>query len=528
MRSSHLSLILCLSLAACLHGCSADVNHAANCDNLLAKAMSLASEKDYKQEQQCLTEALAEAGKSQYPWQKARVLKEMINNYLAQDDAKNAESAGRALIQDYDATPLDGTSRSNRMDMISDRGHARMMLAEALAKQKRYDEALQVMRQAKEEAARNLGDFEMQEALQVKYLDLLRASGKTASAEKEDYDGDAWSNLNAHDASGEGGRLRTAGQVKQAIDVYKKAQQLAIAAKSDKGFVETTLEVAVTELVDRNLPAARAELAKIADSRALEKMKPRVKSRFLTVSAVAAQNKAEAMKDYDQAKQLDTHDAEVQLRAILGARHDKVDNRLFLFGRALPIMSKRDRFEFMTSLLELCKKDASAHSKAVQFFLSQANDPSVSADEHALSLELAAIVLRHDQPAQAEKLTRQALAIREHIKADDIEKIPEAQYFLCQDYILTHNAKRAISIADAALAALAQSPEHEKKESWIAYLNYLLGDAYVAEHQYEKATAAYDKAMTLPRKADWPEDIEKKRDEAAKLAHSHSDKRSAH
>jgi hypothetical protein len=71
-------LFVCLSLVACLHGCSADADHAVNCDNLLAKAKSLAAAKDYKQEQQCLTEFVDFESDCKLPKMNRKNLKAMM------------------------------------------------------------------------------------------------------------------------------------------------------------------------------------------------------------------------------------------------------------------------------------------------------------------------------------------------------------------------------------------------------------------------------------------------------------------
>ena len=226
-----------------LHGCGSP-DHEAIYNELLLKAHSFADKKEYQQAQACLEKALNEAGNEQPVWQKARVMREMTSNYLAQDDYKNTESTALSLIQIYDAMPEQGMSRDSRNDVTDGRSRARLMLAEALSKQHRDPEALAVLKKAKEEISKDLGSIELGAEIDSRYLELLRKTGKPAST-TVDFEAGTMTAAESRDVRGEGFRLLNAGKLDQAITRYKEARQLAKESKSEVAFVEAGVYLAV-------------------------------------------------------------------------------------------------------------------------------------------------------------------------------------------------------------------------------------------------------------------------------------------
>ena len=89
-------------LSITLLGACTTFDHAAVCNDFLAKATRASADHDYVRAQEALNAALREAKLSDDVSQQRRVLREQASTCLLQGNAKGAETAARQLIEIYD------------------------------------------------------------------------------------------------------------------------------------------------------------------------------------------------------------------------------------------------------------------------------------------------------------------------------------------------------------------------------------------------------------------------------------------
>jgi tetratricopeptide (TPR) repeat protein len=484
---------------ACLHGCNIDHDPEKACNELLIKSAACSAQKDFAQAQKILTEAQSEADKSGHSWQKARVLREIASTYSAAGDEKNAEITARSLIQMYDQTPVEGLSRAKLTDLAEDRTRARILLAQSLTKQKRPDEAVSILAQAKDDMARNFGPFELQLDLDARYLEALRATGKSTEIAKEDFESTSLGDSESRDARTYANRLLSQGQKSKAIEEFKKAKQLATAAKSEPATAESSIDLAAAEYLAMDLPAARAELADLSNTGLLDRVDKRYKARFLTVKALTASSESEQIRDFAAAEQISKLAALVQLGTVRSPGMD-LETRKFVLKTSNAICSMSARTTQLWRMYEYCSLQKAARQPTLQFLLQRANDPAIALEERARCMEIAADVLSLDhQDTEAKKRIRQALLLRAGLKDSDTKDKLTAEVCRSADYLHLGDAKTAIKIAESTLACAVPDASNPDYNVNIASLHFWAGAAYFADHQYAKAVASYDKAIELFR-----------------------------
>jgi tetratricopeptide (TPR) repeat protein len=505
-----------MMLLLCLHGC-ATTDHEAICNDLLIKAHSFADKKDYRQAHDCLEKALTEAGNEQPAWLKARVMREIVTNYLAQDDYKSADSTAQSLIQIYNAMPEQGMSRDTRNDVTDGRSRARLMLAEAMTKQQRETEALAVLKKARDEISNDLGSIELQAEIDSRYLALLRETGKPAST-TVDFEAGTMTAAESRDVRGEGFRFLNAGKLDQAITRYKEARQLAKESKSEDAFVEASVYLAYAECLAQDLGAARADLDTVWNSGYLDRVKKDVKAEFFTVRAMVAQSPAEAKQDVEKAKRLAPSMTALLLNNACAPRNINLNLKIGLLKSLTPIITKLDRLNYLVQMIRSDTADDAQPKELLEFYKSRASNTSVDLEERARCLELEGYILRtHSRSQAALPFYKEALQLRERVPAAEVANERDYNTHLAEDLIEAGNVKQGIKVAESVLTMPFKT---HNDLVLIAAAHQLLAQQYYKLHVYKNALAHFDATLTMFHALSIPDPdklIEKTRAECAEL-----------
>ena len=476
------------------------MDHEANCNALLLKAHSFAENRDYTQAQDCLAKALSEAGMSKQSWLKPRVLREIAEVYLAQDDYKNAESTARALIEIYNATPEAGISTEMRSDLADSRSRARLQLVEALSKQKRYEEAIAVLSQARDEMTNNFGNVGLQADLDSRYVKLLRDAGKTDNAGNSDIESSAFLKVDAVGIRKAAVMMLINGKTKEAIESYKKSQKMANATKSEKEITEAGIELAYAEFIANDMVAARAELEKLERSGCLDRATKHKKAQFLTLRALTATDTEEGKKDLSAAEKLDFGAVDIQLKTVFIPRKIKFETKIPIYDAAFAIMPLPQRMNFLFGGFNMYVSNDSDRSAAVQYYLSRANNALLNINERILCREAAADILRlQGRTPEAHRLYQQAINLREEMKDAAILNKREALFHLAKDYLMLGQTKKSLSLIESASAIKSTSSTDFELVTMSGPIR-LLADNYFADHSYKKAAATYDKILSFTKR----------------------------
>jgi tetratricopeptide (TPR) repeat protein len=438
-RLKHIVLSLLAQTAiVCLSACTS-VDHAAVCNDLLAKAGSDSAKGDYADAQKALQEAAREAEVSGSEWQKPRVLREQASTFLLQDKSAEAEATARKLLGLYHDMPEKDMSTRQLRSLSEDRGRVSIILADALLAQKRPEEAVEVLGAAKHEVLDRLCTPELVANLGDRYTAALRASGKNAGKSEPDYEDAIIATTEANEACTKGTNLMIRGHSAEAVTPLEKAQQIAIRSGCDEPYVDSTTQLACAYyMLNRTTAAHEQALKAVERAQSPKAVKEDIRTAALTLLALTSVDPNEASSALRKASAISNEVALHRLLFIANANSGRPiaarERECEMIWSLASIASPSDRLRAIALRNQDFNGDSGKRTVAIAWFLVHAKVPSLRPEEVATCYEDAAIMLAEDNRlAESKQYLKQAIHLREQLKEDDIADKPNQLARLCDD-----------------------------------------------------------------------------------------------
>lgn len=499
--------------------CGCSIDHDKACNDLIVKADASSARQDFPQAQKLLSDALAQASQSEHVWLKPRVLRDIAETYEKSGDHTHAESTCRSLLQMYDRMPAQSMPRARQVDLAEDRTRACILLSQSLTAQKRMDEAVAVLKQAKDDMARNIGAWELQTDLDARYLSALRAAGKSAELKTQDFESYSLAENDSLEVRNIAFAKLHKGDTAAAARKFEEAKRLA---RSDGSKIESSLDLAMTHILAMNKSAARTELAQLQKSGLMENAKPYFKGRFLSLSAFLAPTTSQKIELMKEAIHADNAGARSQLNTTSENRDIDFATRKYLIEGMAPISPLVKHLLQLEFLYESCRDHKQYRPEAVQFLQARAGMPDVDPEERAACIETESEIWAEDHGSDARRmaLMKQALAVRKSLKDSQLHERLKNYGRMAHDYLAIRDPQSAIEVAEKTLESAKPDPSNHEYKLDLGILHYTLGQGYLDTHQTAKALPEFDKAIELFKEEDTsnPEILKARELAAAELA----------
>jgi tetratricopeptide (TPR) repeat protein len=431
--------LLTQTAMVCLSACTS-VDHAAICNNLLAKAGADSAKGDYASAQKALQEAASEAEVSGSEWQKPRVLREQASTFLLQGNATEAEATARKLLGLYHDLPEKDMSTRQLRSLSEDRGRVSIILADALLAQRRPEEAAEVLGAAKHEVLDRLCTPELVANLGDRYTAALRASGKNAGKSEPDYEDAIIATTEANEHCTKGTNLMIRGHCADAVAPLEKAQQIAIRSGCDEPYVDATTQLACAYyMLNRGTAAHEQALKAVARAQSPVTVKPDIRDAALTLLALTAIDPNEANAALRKASAISNEVALHRLLFIANANSDRTfaarERECNMIWSLAAGANQFDRLRAIALRSLLFSGDSGKRALAIAWFLAHSKEPSLRREEIATCYEDAAIMLaQNNRLAESKQFLKQAIHLREQLKDDDIADKPSQAVRLADDH----------------------------------------------------------------------------------------------